>query len=66
MNEWQEIFLRSLVQWDGIASPENLGPQIDQKENSARQTCKRRGWVSFEGGYWRLTDAGRTALHLHN
>lgn len=57
-------FLRRLMQWHGVASPQDLGPQTSQAENSARQTCKRRGWVTFErrDGYWRITDAGRALL----
>lgn len=35
---------------------------MTQAANSARHTCKRRGWATFEGGYWRITDAGRAAL----
>lgn len=51
-------FLRKLADWDGCADRWNLGPQTSQAENSARQYCKRHGWATFEGGYWRLTDAG--------
>lgn len=58
-------FLRALARWQGVASPQDLGPQTSQDENRARQKCKRRGWVTYDGGnvgYWRLTDAGREAL----
>lgn len=55
-------FLRELWRWGGVASSRDLGPQTSQRENSARQTCKRRGWVTYEGGYWRLTDFGFRAL----
>lgn len=60
----QESFLRRLMQWDGIASPADLGPQTSQEENSTRQTCKRRGYVTFEraDGYWRITTTGRALL----
>jgi len=61
----QAGFLRELVRWGGIASATNLGPQTRQAENSARQTCKRRGYVTYDGGnngYWRITDAGIVAL----
>ena len=56
------MFLANLKDRDGCATAQKLGPQISQKENSARQTCKRRGWVTFDRHYWRLTDAGREAL----
>ncbi len=64
MNSHQEAFLRKLMSWQGVASPQELGPQISQSDNSVRQTCKARGWVTFErsDGYWRITDAGRTKL----
>ena len=58
----QKKFMRDLAKWQGVASSQDLGPQTQQIENSARQTCKRRGWVTFEGGYWRITDAGRSAM----
>lgn len=61
-----KAFLRLLLQWTGAATPQELGPQISQAENSLRQRCKRRGWVVYQGGYWRITDAGRQALeHAH-
>ena len=55
-------FLRALSRWQGVASPQDLAPQMSQEENSARQRCKRRGWATFSGGYWRLTDEGRILL----
>lgn len=55
-------FLREIVKWEGAATPRELGPQTSQEENSTRQTCKRRGWVTFDRYYWRITDAGREAL----
>jgi hypothetical protein len=55
-------FLRSLARWQHIASPQDLGPQISQDENRARQRCKRNGLVTYEGGYWRTTDLGRDFL----
>lgn len=58
----QRRFLRAILQWDGAATPHELGPQTSQEENSTRQTCKRRGWVTFDRHYWRITDAGRAAL----
>lgn len=58
----QRKFLRLILQWDGAATPQEIGPQVSQEENSTRQTCKRRGWVTFDRYYWRITDAGRKAL----
>lgn len=55
-------FLREILKWSGAATPQELGPQTSQEENSCRQTCKRRGWVTYEGGYWRITESGRAAL----
>jgi hypothetical protein len=63
LTEVQRRFLRELVKWGGVATPREIGPQTSQEQNSARQTCKRRQWVTFErGGYWRITEAGRNAL----
>lgn len=56
-------FMRKLMDWGGVADRFNLGPQISQAENAARQYCKRKGWVIFEGGYWRITDAGCAAFN---
>jgi hypothetical protein len=61
-NEPQLKFLRSLARWQGVASSRDLGPQISQEENSARQGCRRKGFVTFDGHYWRMTEAGRSAL----
>jgi hypothetical protein len=55
-------FLRELAKWGHCASPQDLGPQMHQDQNRARQKCKRKGLVSFEGGYWRTTDLGRQVL----
>lgn len=60
----QISFLLSLVRWGGSASARDLGPQTSKTDNSARQICKRRGWVTYGGGYWRLTDAGREMMAL--
>ncbi len=62
MNPAREKFLRSLHRWQGVASPQDLGPQVAQEENSARQWCKRNGLATYENGYWRLTDIGRETL----
>lgn len=58
----QRRFLRELLRWTGVATPREIGPQISQPDNSARQTCKRRGWVTYDGSYWRITDSGREVL----
>jgi hypothetical protein len=62
MNPDQTKFLLALMREGGTAKPQDLGPQISQAENSARQTCKARGWVAFIGGHWRITDAGKIAI----
>ncbi len=56
-------FMQNLARWQGVASSSDLGPQISQKENSARQTARRRGWVTYDNRYWRMTDTGRKALY---
>ena len=55
-------FMQSLMRHGGVADRHNLGPQMSQRENSARQFCKRKGWVTYKGGYWRITDAGCVAF----
>ena len=62
----QRKFLREILQWHGAATPRELGPQTSQEQNSCRQTCKRRGWVTFDGHYWRITEAGSTVLSHAN
>lgn len=62
MKPEQLKFMLDLKSYDGVASSEDLGPQMSQADNAARQTCKRRGWAVFYGGYWRLTPAGWAAL----
>jgi hypothetical protein len=62
MTPEQKNFLVKLMRWDGCASPRDLGPQTSQTENSARQSCKRRGWAFYQEGYWRITDYGRDVL----
>jgi hypothetical protein len=61
-NYFQLNFLMNLKRWGGVATSQELGPQVCQEDNSARQTCKRRGWVTFDRYYWRLTDEGRYAI----
>lgn len=55
-------FLYALERWQHVATPQDLGPQTSQDENRARQKCKRKGLVTYEGGYWRTTDLGRQVL----
>lgn len=62
MNGHERLFLATLIEWAGAATTEELSPQISQKENSARQSCKRKGWVTFARPYWRITPEGRQAL----
>lgn len=62
LSEAQREFLKELVRWGGMASPSDLGPQWKRDQNAARQTCKRRGYVTFDRGYWCITPAGRRAL----
>ena len=54
-------FLRRLARHDGVCSREQLRP-ADREEDKARQQCRRRGYVQYSGGYWRLTEAGKSAL----
>ncbi len=62
MTPEQFYFLHELIcHHAGTATPRDIGPQTTQKQNSARQTCKRRGWVMYECGFWRITKAGNAA-----
>lgn len=54
-------FLFRLAEYDGACSREEL-PPADRDQANARQKLRRRGYVKFEGGYWRLTDQGRAAV----
>jgi hypothetical protein len=62
VNANQLAFMRALSRWQGVATTSELGPQTSQADNSARQTCRRRGWVTFDRYHWRMTDAGWVAL----
>ena len=65
LNDGDFKFLRSLARWQHVASSRDLGPQTSQDENRARQKCKRKGLVTYDGGndgYWRTTDLGRLVL----
>lgn len=61
-NYHERNFMENLRRWQGAATPQELGPQISQADNAARQACKRRGWVTFDRHYWRLTWEGSQAL----
>ncbi len=64
LNEGDFKFLRSLARWRHVANAKDLGPQTSQDENRARQKCKRKGLVEYDGGYWRTTDLGRQVLRV--
>ncbi len=56
-------FLRLLARWQGVATTKELHHHAGTLDpGSVRQSCKRRGWVTFDGSYWRMTDIGRTKL----
>ncbi len=61
----QERFMRDLLRWQGVAHSRDLHPQVSHADNNARATCKRRGWVTYDGHYWRMTDAGREIMRLY-
>jgi hypothetical protein len=58
MSENEKMFLRALLQWEGVATTRDIK---DAGGPTARQYCKRKGWVEFDRYYWRITEAGRTA-----
>lgn len=62
-DEAQCHFLRTLAQWGGIATSRQLGIFVDREQDRARQKCRRQGLVTFEGGFWRVTEKGREAGH---
>lgn len=66
--ERQIKFLRELHRWNGDGAATSLElsnfytcGRADPEDLRNRQSCKRRGWVTFDG-YWRLTDEGRKVL----
>jgi hypothetical protein len=61
-DEAQCHFLRTLAQWGGIATSRQLGIFVDREQDRARQKCRRQGLVTFEGGFWRVTEKGREAI----
>jgi hypothetical protein len=66
-DEAQCHFLRTLAQWGGIATSRQLGIFVlgifvDREQDRARQKCRRQGLVTFEGGFWRVTEKGREAV----
>jgi hypothetical protein len=62
VTEAQRTFLRDLLKWGGAATSQEIGPIVYRSEDAARRTCKRRGYVTFDKHYWRITDLGRAAL----
>ncbi len=58
-------FLRAIVQYSGAATPREC-PSASRPQDRARQKCKRLGLVTYEGGYWRITDLGRAILTANN
>lgn len=62
LTEAQRKFMTRLVKFGGVATARELGPQMTQEDNSARQRCKRCGWVIYNIGCWQITEAGRALL----
>lgn len=58
MSENERMFLKALLEWNGVATTRDIR---DAGGPSARQYCRRKGWVEFDRYYWRITDSGRTA-----
>jgi hypothetical protein len=47
--------------YEGAATSSEC-PTATRAQDRVRKMAKRRAWVTYEGGYWRITDAGRAAL----
>jgi hypothetical protein len=60
MKPKEREFLSVIKQWDGAVEKGVVSPWICSAAD--RQSCKRKGWVTFDGYYWRLTAAGRAAV----
>ncbi|MGY3581993.1 hypothetical protein ACVIGB_001084 [Bradyrhizobium sp. USDA 4341] len=58
LSENEKLFLRALLQWEGVATTRDIK---DAGGPTARQYCKRKGWVEFDRYYWRITEQGRAA-----
>ena len=54
-------FLAAVVSYEGVATPQEC-PTATRPQDRARRLAKRKGWATYEDGYWRITDAGRAAL----
>lgn len=54
------IFFNAIKAYGGAASPQEC-PTATRAQDRVRRIAKKRGWVTFEGGYWRMTDAGAAA-----
>lgn len=64
INNGERMFLRELLAWGGVATPEELK---SMGGSLARRTCKKNGLATYDGtssnnGYWRITDSGRKAM----
>jgi hypothetical protein len=55
-------FLQELADKGGSVPVRKLSCQISQKENSARQFCRRNRLASYSKRVWTLWDNGRKAL----
>jgi hypothetical protein len=54
-------FLLRLVEYGGCCDRSQL-QLVNREVDRARQLCRKRGWAKYEGGYWRISGSGRTAL----
>jgi len=61
MDDETRKFLTVLAAHGGAASRKDL-PLADRAQDRLRQRLRRAGYVEFDGGKWRLTTDGRTAL----
>lgn len=59
MKQNEREFLVELLRWSGAADTR----EIRGHTSATRQSCKNKGWAEYDGHYWRITKAGRSALH---
>lgn len=59
--EEQFLFLDVLDDCDGCAQPRELRRRTTREQSRARQACKRNGFATYDGGYWRMTGAAWAA-----
>lgn len=69
LNGWEREFLERIASAGGFATRKQVGCVTSRAEDKARQACRRRGQVEYQGSAhgalksgWALTDAGRAAL----